>query len=229
MFAFVAADMVLHNSSTGSPGWMPDEAVAVAFSANGTRHVLVAMDDGLTLNTLDADAAPVRSQFMTYDSLWPGEGVFAPPVVPAPICTRDAAVYLGLGDRLVLVTGDTTPQVFTMPGMVHSLSGSTPYSVGRIVATMEQGAALFWEDEQIEVRFAEGLSRPLAAFTASGWIVLAASEELHVYKTEERKIQLAARQGRNVRPVAVLATAQPDGFAIVREDGVVEQYQMPRR
>ena len=36
--------------------------------------------------------------------------------------------------------------------------------------------------------------------------MLASSEELHLYKTEDRKIQLVARQGRNVRPVAVLAT-----------------------
>ena len=88
---------------------------------------------------------------------------------------------------------------------------------------------MFWEDGRTVVRFAEELSHPVAAFTASGWIVLASSEELQVYKTEDRKIQLAARQGRNVRPVAVLATAHPDGFAVVREDGVVEQYQMPRR
>ena len=88
---------------------------------------------------------------------------------------------------------------------------------------------MFWEEGRDVVRFAEELSHPVAAFTASGWIVLASSEELHVYKTEDRKIQLAARQGRNVRPVAVLPTAHPDGFAILREDGVVEQYQMPRR
>ena len=87
---------------------------------------------------------------------------------------------------------------------------------------------LFWEDDQTVVRFAEELTHPLAVFTTGGWIVLASSDELHVYKTEERKIQLAARQKREGRPVAVLATAHPDGFAIVREDGVVEQYQMPQ-
>ena len=116
-----------------------------------------------------------------------------------------------------------------MPWSIHSLCGSTPFSVGRIVACLVQGAALFWEDEGTVVRFAEELERPLAAFTAGGWIVLASSDELQVYKTEGRKIQLAARQKREGRPVAVLATAHPDGFAVVREDGVVEQYQMPRR
>jgi hypothetical protein len=145
------------------------------------------------------------------------------------MCAREAGVYLGLGNRLVLVTGDKTPKIFDMPGTVHSLCGSAPYSVGRVVATLDQGAALFWEDEQTVVRFAEGLSYPVAAFTAGGWIVLASSEALHVYKTEGRTIRLAARQGRNVRPIAVLATAHPDGLAIVREDGVVEPFQMPRR
>jgi hypothetical protein len=94
---------------------------------------------------------------------------------------------------------------------------------------LEQGAALFWEDEQTVVRFAEELSQPVATFTAGGWIVLASSEALHVYKTEDRTIRMAARQGRNVRPIAVLATAHPDGFAIVSEDGMVEPFQMPRR
>jgi hypothetical protein len=145
------------------------------------------------------------------------------------MCVRDEGVYLGLGDRLVLVTGDKAPQMFRVRGMVHSLCGSVSYSVPRIVATLEQGAALFWEDEQTVVPFAEELNHPVAAFTVSGWIVLASSEGLHVYKTEGRKLQLAARQTRGGRPVAVLATGHPDGFAVVREDGVVEQYQMPRR
>ena len=229
MIAFVASDIVLRNCFVASPGWVSEEAVGVAFAANETRHVLSATDDGLALNTLDANESPVRSQLITYDSLWPGEGVSAPPVLPVPMCARDAGVYLGLGDRLVLVTGDKTPTMFNLPGTVHSLCGSAPYSVDRIVATLEQGAALFWEDDQTVVRFAEELSQPVAVFTASGWIVLASSDALHVYKTEDRMIRLAVRQNRESRPVAVLATAHPDGFAVVREDGVVEQFQMPRR
>jgi hypothetical protein len=119
--------------------------------------------------------------------------------------------------------------MFHVPGIVHALCSSTPYSVGRVVATLEQGAALFWEDGLTVVPFAEELSHPLAAFTASGWIVLVSAEELQVYKTEDGKLRLAIRQRRNIHPIAVLPTAHPDGFAIVHEDGLVEQYQMPRR
>jgi tetratricopeptide (TPR) repeat protein len=227
-FGFEATDR-LPRVSAGSPAWLPEETLAIALGGNGINHALATTDEGLALNTFDAKISPVRSQLITYDSIWPGEGVSAPPVLPVPMCTRDEAVYLGLGNRLVLVTGGRTPRIFNMPWVILSLCGSMPYSVGRIVACLEQGAVLFWEEGQTVVRFAEALSRPVGAFTASGWIVLASSEELHVYKTEERKIQLAARQARTGRPVAVLATADPDGFAIVREDGLVEQYQMPRR
>jgi tetratricopeptide (TPR) repeat protein len=228
MISFAASKNVPSQFQVGSPGWLPDEAVAVALSANGTKHVLATTDDGLVLNTLDANANPVKSRLITYESLR-REGVSDPPVMPVPMCVRDSCVYMGLSNRLVLVAGDLGPRADGMPGIVRSLCGPTPYSVGRIIATLEQGAALYWEEGRDVVPFAEELSHPVAAFTASGWIVLAASEALHVYKTEGRKIQLAVRQGRNVRPVAVLATAHPDGFAVLREDGVVEQYQMPPR
>jgi hypothetical protein len=59
--------------------------------------------------------------------------------------------------------------------------------------------------------------------------VLASCDELQVYKTWGRKIQLALQQRREGRPIAVLCTEHPDGFAIVCEDGVVEQFQMQRR
>ncbi len=224
---FVSSDIFFQPCVFASSGWLPELAVGVAFGANGTKHVLVATDDGHALNTLDTSASPIRSQPVS--SLWPGERVSRLPELPVPMSVRDAGVYVGLGDWLSLVTGEKTSRTFEMPGTVHSLCGSAPYSVGRVVATLEQGAALFWEKEQTIVRLDEELNRPVAAFTDSGWIVLASSEAVHVYATEDRTIRLAARQERHDRPVAVLPTAHPDGFAIVNESGAVELFQMPRR
>ena len=124
MMTFVASENVPHEIQAGSPGWMPKEAVAVGFCLSGIKHVLATTDDGLALTTLDADNNPVKSQLITYESPWPGEGVSAPPVLPVPMCARDESVYLGLGNRLVLVTGDKTPLVFDMARTIHSLCGS---------------------------------------------------------------------------------------------------------
>ncbi len=196
MISFITSKVVPSQIQVGSPGWLPDEAVAVAFSANGTKHFLATTDDDFYLSTLDATGTPVKSQLIAFSLLLRSyEVASGPPVLPVPICARDESVYLGLGNRLVLVTGNKHMRIFDMPGAVHSLCGSTPYSVGRVVATLDQGAAMFWEEGRDIVRFAEELSHPVAAFTASGWIVLASTEELHVYKTEDRKIQLAARRG----------------------------------
>jgi tetratricopeptide (TPR) repeat protein len=220
MITFAISEHVPREFQAGSPGWIPSGVVAAAYDLNGAKHVLSTVEDGLALTTLDSHNAPLGSRVFPYE---PEEAFLT------PMCATGTAVYLGLGRRLVRVAGDTTPEVFEMPGIVRSLCGSTLFSVPRIVAALEQGAALLWEEEQRVVPFADGLSRPVAAFTVSGWIVLASADELHVYKTDGKQIQLAVWQGRSVRPVAALATAHPDGFAIVREDGVVEQYQMPPR
>jgi tetratricopeptide (TPR) repeat protein len=226
---FASSDTVPYDVHVGSPGFFVTNPVAFQSGANGVEHTLGIGNDGVELVTHDPHQAPTRSQLLTYESLVPGEGFYGPPVLPVPMCVRDACVYLGLRNRLVRVTADKTLQMFDMPGVVHGLCGSTPYSVGRVVAALAQGAALFWEDGLRVVPFAEELNHPLATFTASGWIVLTSAEELQVYKTEDSKLRLAVRQKRNIHPVAVLPTAHPDGFAIVHEDGLVEQYQMPRR
>ena len=199
---------------------------------NGFKHVLVPTEEGVALQTRDAEGRPLEIPTDSHRNALARPGLFrhvsAPQSAGADLL-RDKGVYVGIGNRLVLVTAEPTPQILKMPGGVQGLCGSTPYSVGRIVATLEEGALLIWEDDQTMARFAEGLNHPLAAFTTSGWIVLASSEELRVFKAVGRKIQLAARQPRNVPPVAVLATADPDGFAIVGQDGTVEIYQMSRR
>ncbi len=158
MISFITSKVVPSQIQVGSPGWLPAEAVAVAFSANGTKHFLATTDDDFSLSTLDATGTPVKSQLIAYPSLLRSyEGTSGPPVLPVPICARDEGVYLGLGNRLVLVTGDKQMRIFQIPGIVHSLCGSTPYSVGRVVATLDQGAAMFWEEGRDIVRFAEEL------------------------------------------------------------------------
>ena len=228
MITFSASQNIPTEFQVGTPEWMPDGAVGIQLPGNGFKHVLVKTEDGMALQTRDAEGRPLRSQLLAFQSLWPDRDISHLPVVPVPMCARGKGIYVGIGNRLVLVAGGKTLQILNVPGIVRGLCGSTPNSVERIVATLEEGALLIWEGGQTMARFA-GLNHPVATFTASGWIVLASGEEVQVFKTEGRKIELVARQARSVQPVAVLPAAHPDRFAVVGQDGTVEIYQMSRR
>ena len=122
-------------------------------------------------------------------------------------------------------------KLIELPDIVLSLQGSWPFSRTRLVATMETGAVLYWDDTaQRRASFATELVRPLARFTMGGWLAVASAETCQVYRTEGHRIRLEADcPGSKVEPLAVLDTADPNQFALFGVDGAVRLYQMPHR
>jgi hypothetical protein len=227
--AFVASDAVLRNCSISSPPWVPKETIGIARHPGGTIHLLTTDESGFVLHRLDPSGTPLDTQLVRPDGMFTEEWHQVEIREPVPLCAREAAVYLGVGRGLVRMTSNRLTRIDECATRIRSICGSAPFSVGRVVAILERGAALHWENDKSLTRFADELTAPVGCFTASGWIVLASASELHVYRTEGRKLILAARTSCHGEPVAALATEQPDGFGILRADGRVEVYQMPRR
>ena len=105
------------------------------------------------------------------------------------------------------------------------------HSRTRILATFDQGGAIFWDDYDSEhiASFATELTNPLATFTPRGWLAVVGSGEYLVYATHER--QITARAGGIVvgqEPIAIVATDHADQFAIADVAGNVVVMQMPR-
>ena len=139
--------------------------------------------------------------------------------------------YLAVGDRIVIIKRGGATRTVELPDGVLSLAGSWPLSRTRLVATMETGAVLYW-DEMGERRasFAADMARPVARFTMGGWLAIASGAACQVYRTEGHRIHLVAEcPGAKADPLAVLDTADPNQFALFGADGVLRLYRMPHR
>jgi hypothetical protein len=212
-----------------TPACVPKNAVAVARSVAQTTHVVTVENGGVHLHVFDVGDKLIQSRVVPYADVWPDEQVTQPPVIPVPLFARPDVVYLGLGDRLVILKSEAKPRFVDLPDIAYSLHGSAPYSRPRLVATLEQGAVVYFEDTGKLVSVAGELAQPVAAFTVSGWLVIAGEKEAQIYHTKGDEVGLAAKLSYNVRPIAVLEGPHPDQFALFREDGVVQLYQTPRR
>jgi hypothetical protein len=114
---------------------------------------------------------------------------------------------------------------------VLSLAGSPPYTRTRIVVSMAEGAAMYWDGSNPSLElFAADLRSPVAGFTRSGWIVIADANECHLYRAESGRTHLeAALPGSGSAPLAILACPHPDQFALVDANGLVQIFRLSRR
>jgi tetratricopeptide (TPR) repeat protein len=230
---FPATDELPLRVSVGTPPGFPGNAIAAERTPDGTAHVLAVDDDGLVLHSYDLKDEPLGSRHIAWSAIV-SDDLERPRFsqLPAPFHVREGTVYVGLDDRLVILRPRGHVKVVNLPGRILGLHGSRPWSRARVVAALEQGAVLYWDDYLDRCSpFATELLAPALRFIEGGWLVAASAEECHVYRTGENykicwEANLPHRQGKLL---AVLPTARPNQFALFGADGTVALYQVPRR
>ena len=215
----------------GTPSWIPPDTIAVQRTDSGVTHVLQRQADGLVLHLFNFKDQPLGSRVLSYSEISPDRSGNRLLVGPVPLHARSDATYFALGNRLVILKPARGVKLVELPDVVLSLQGSLPFSRTRLVATMEMGAILYWDDAaQRRASFATELARPVVRFTMGGWLAIASAATCQVYRTEGHRIRLEADcPGSKVESLAVLDTADPNQFALFGVDGTIRLYQMPHR
>jgi hypothetical protein len=230
---FPATDRYPLSILAGTPRGTPPLTAGVDRTPDGLTWVLAPSYDGqLVLHTYGPNSEPIASR-TAVDSWETSARLAELPGLAAsiPLHVRSGAAYVGFGDRLIVLKGNDKPRDVEMPGVIYGLCGSPPHSTVRIVAALEQGAAMFWDDAgsgRLE-RFASDLPHPVVTFTRSGWLAAAAEGVCEVYRTQGWNLrQHATTSDAPIHPRAVLPCADADQFAIASVEGILRVYRMPR-
>lgn len=147
---------------------------------------------------------------------------------PPCLLVREHLVCLAFSELLLVWDGQQERHI-VLEQPVRSLCGSLPHTTTRIIATLEQGAMLFWgHPARVNgVPFAQELHQPVACFTRGGHVVAASRQEIQVYDTAGGELKFRAQViGIGVEPVAVLPTLKRDEFIVAHADGRLLVYQV---
>jgi tetratricopeptide (TPR) repeat protein len=213
-----------------TPSYMPQQSAGAARNSSGQTWIALLQDIGLELRTFGPNDEPLGSRVIPYSAIFPA-GMAKKPTAPIPLCARDETLYVALNDRLVVVKPEGQLKILAMPDEIRSLCTSPLYSRVRVVATLDRGAVIYWDDYEGYIKpWAAELNEPCAGFTRGGRIVLASARECHVYRTEAYEIHLEACMPMpGGLPLAVLAPPEASQFALFSSDGIVRIYRVPTR
>jgi tetratricopeptide (TPR) repeat protein len=130
----------------------------------------------------------------------------------------------GIGSRLCIFNRDGWQRTIELPGNIGRLTAFRPWTRQRIVASLEDGGVIVWPDPPgaHEVRFGEGLGNPYTCLTHGGLLAAAADGVLEVYDSRDGKLTLLSIKAEpSFHPRGLVATDQPEQFAMLMEDGTV--------
>ncbi len=218
------------------PTWILPGFRSAARASDRSTWVLerLASSGRLTLYAFDANSRIVSTRHLHVDQIprpsayeeFPVDWPFPLPDVPMEV--RNGRVYLAAGDHLVTVRPDRGIVPTEMPATILSLTASAPFSRTRLAATFAVGGAVFWDEADAgEIRpFATDLVQPVAGFIRGEKLVAAAAGQCEVYHTAGRNVRLETRFDHGGgSPLAVLATARANQFALMMTDGRVLVYR----
>lgn len=213
----------------GSPPWLPDAALGVAYSDSGLAWSVCADQGGLVLYGHE-NGVLVTTQHVPLSDFNPA--ILGPLVGtrPQPLVARRDTVFLAVGSQLVRVMTGNRRETLEMPDQVLALTASAPHTRTRIAATFEDGGAVVWTGLEFgEMHaFSEGLNHPVAAFTRGGLLVSVTQDRGEIYRTDNQRLLLIAEFSiRRIQPISVLPLPAANEFATLAEDGAVRVYRVP--
>lgn len=223
-----ATDLFPRRITAGTMAGLSPSTAAAVRTPEGITWLLEHRNDSLTLVGLGPHDDPLTTRAVAPPAEWQGDS----PVPWFPLYARDENVYIGFGDRLVIVNlGAEKPEVVEIGHPITSLRGTDPGTRARVAVTFAEGGFLYWGDFSHRGAlnpFATGMTFPVAHFTAAGDLVAADKAGCEVYATQDRQLKLRAElSGLPSRPLAVLPLPKPDQFGLFLERGEVAVYQVP--
>jgi len=219
---FPADDQLGPAARVGTPRWLPEAPLALTTSPAGACWVVHGNEHALLLSAYDAVAggAVVGAQLLA------GREVGLGPLHLGLLARRDR-LFVAVGATVQWRDGATVVQTSELDADVTGLTASPVAPL--LVATHADGATALWSRRGPagETRLARGLSRPRAAFTRDGLLVLAGEGEVRTYRVGAGTIAHEATSRGLGSLLELLPTRGARQLAVVSPGGWVRVVQLP--
>jgi hypothetical protein len=147
----------------------------------------------------------------------------------APVfAIRGGTAYLAI-DNVVLVM-DTKVTGIEASAPISALILSRQHVRDRMIVSHAEGGTIFWgaKYDGREERFCHDAEHPVIGITQSGLLIAVTANRIEVYRAHDGHLKLRNEADYSgERPLAVLATASPDEFAVFERSGRVRVYRVP--
>lgn len=146
---------------------------------------------------------------------------------PIPCLERRNKLYIGVGPYLGIVDPQGA-EFENFHRRIRSMTASYPNTQIRIALAFDQGGTVIWDGfgSDTTFNFGEGLDNPCTAFQRNGNLIVAGSNALEIYQTQQRQLQLINDVTlNNTDPIAVLPGNHNQEFALLHQSGLLSIYQ----
>ncbi|MDP9173721.1 MAG: tetratricopeptide repeat protein [Planctomycetota bacterium] len=204
----------------GCPQWLPSSDVrGLCFGEDDIAWMLHSPDGsaerilrGFSLSS----GSIVRNQHLT---------VGADSLSQTPMVARKGQIFCADAEGILWIPTTGPQAIRALPRPPVALIASPAFARVRIVATMSEGAAIFWPDSAHQEIVGDSLFDPVAGFLQNGMLVLMSADAGRAYRTSDGKTtHIASFPGCGKHPIALLIPQQEDTFAVVMVDGTVNVY-----
>ncbi len=143
---------------------------------------------------------------------------------------RPDQLYIADGPLLHEIRDGKLCQTTTFERPIHSICGSTPFSLARVAIAFDQGAQIFWPgslSRKDAVPFASDMENPVLGFSAGGHAIAVNRGGGEVFQVGARDIEHhATLPAFAADPVAILALPEPNRFGVAFKDGEVRFFEV---